>query len=459
GLDPDMLDRARDIPYLDQIGALQFGAFVTKMVFIDQSRVQQEDHQVFFAGSIPHELDGTAIVDLSRTLIEIENTVSARYADSAGKSVLLKDADPLRFALTFFTLIDLGVIPVPVSHETPDSQFESLTERIQGWKTGVYASLTSGTTSAPKLCAFSLEGALANAQAHATSLELTSTNKIIQALPLYHSYGIVCYLWTSVAIGCAIDFQTKSPSIATLSLKSPEYVVYLSPAQARFFTKFKSKSTPKLSIVSVGGGGLSGQEAGAFIELFKESKCYVTYGLTEAGPRVSTGRMRSDFTSGAYIGRALPGVEVSISNQRLCVKSPSLKLNLDPIELAAPGVLLTRDHVKIDNGDIYFLSRESDLINVGGVSIYPGDIEAVARRCDGVNDCIVLKVRDSIYEETPVLIAEGTATVENLLSHLTTTLSPGQMPKQIFVVDQMPRQSLNKIDRITLAKKLGLDGN
>jgi len=54
----------RDIPYLDQGGGLQTGAFVTKMVFIDQSRVQQEDHQVFFAGSIPHELDGHAVANL-----------------------------------------------------------------------------------------------------------------------------------------------------------------------------------------------------------------------------------------------------------------------------------------------------------------------------------------------------------------------------------------------------------
>lgn len=55
----------RDIPYLGQTGALQIGAFVTKLVFIDGSRVQQEDHQVFFAGGIPHELDGRAVANLA----------------------------------------------------------------------------------------------------------------------------------------------------------------------------------------------------------------------------------------------------------------------------------------------------------------------------------------------------------------------------------------------------------
>lgn len=54
----------RDIPYLDQAGELQLGAFVTKLVFVDQHRVQQEDHQVFFAGGVPYELDGRPIANL-----------------------------------------------------------------------------------------------------------------------------------------------------------------------------------------------------------------------------------------------------------------------------------------------------------------------------------------------------------------------------------------------------------
>ncbi len=54
----------RDIPYLDLAGQLQIGAFVTKLVFVDQYRVQQEDHQVFFAGSVPYQLDGNPIANL-----------------------------------------------------------------------------------------------------------------------------------------------------------------------------------------------------------------------------------------------------------------------------------------------------------------------------------------------------------------------------------------------------------
>jgi len=56
----------RDIPYLDHAGQLKIGAIVTKLEFIDNLRLgPQEDHQVFFAGSLPHNLDGTPIPNLA----------------------------------------------------------------------------------------------------------------------------------------------------------------------------------------------------------------------------------------------------------------------------------------------------------------------------------------------------------------------------------------------------------
>lgn len=55
----------RDIPYLDGNRQLQIGAIVTKLDFIDQERVTQTDHQIFFAGSVPYNLDGTPIPNLA----------------------------------------------------------------------------------------------------------------------------------------------------------------------------------------------------------------------------------------------------------------------------------------------------------------------------------------------------------------------------------------------------------
>lgn len=54
----------RDIPYLDNQRQLQKGAIVTKLVFIDENRVTQDDHQIYFAGSVPYNLDGKPIPNL-----------------------------------------------------------------------------------------------------------------------------------------------------------------------------------------------------------------------------------------------------------------------------------------------------------------------------------------------------------------------------------------------------------
>lgn len=54
----------RDIPYLDANRDLHVGAIVTKLIFVDQERVAQENHQIFFAGQSPHGLDGKPIPNL-----------------------------------------------------------------------------------------------------------------------------------------------------------------------------------------------------------------------------------------------------------------------------------------------------------------------------------------------------------------------------------------------------------
>lgn len=54
----------RDIPYFGSDKSLEVGSIVAKLVFIDEARVQQSDHQVFFAGGIPYGLDGKPIPNL-----------------------------------------------------------------------------------------------------------------------------------------------------------------------------------------------------------------------------------------------------------------------------------------------------------------------------------------------------------------------------------------------------------
>jgi hypothetical protein len=55
----------RDVPYLDSNREYQLGAIVTKLVFTDNEQVRQDDHQIFFAGSHPYNMDGGQIGNLA----------------------------------------------------------------------------------------------------------------------------------------------------------------------------------------------------------------------------------------------------------------------------------------------------------------------------------------------------------------------------------------------------------
>lgn len=69
----------RDIPYLDQQLQLKMGAFVTKLVFIDQNKVKQDDHQIYFSGSVPYNLDGKPIPNLGGGPVQLP--LSANSSD------------------------------------------------------------------------------------------------------------------------------------------------------------------------------------------------------------------------------------------------------------------------------------------------------------------------------------------------------------------------------------------
>src|SRR4051812_20628568 len=63
-VDPNQYLLVRDIPYLDHERKLQIGAIVMKFVDAGENRVVQDNHQIYFAGGVPHGLDGQPIPNL-----------------------------------------------------------------------------------------------------------------------------------------------------------------------------------------------------------------------------------------------------------------------------------------------------------------------------------------------------------------------------------------------------------
>lgn len=138
----------RDVPYLDAGGALQTGTFVAKLVFIDQDHVRQEDHQVFFAGSVPHGLDEKPIPNLGGGKYEL--TLSDACTDVVVQRSFSNKPKATGAFADFFDKIEsyVAIISGPalekygatpytfrvVQHTTPDSVFkfhDTLTSRAE----------------------------------------------------------------------------------------------------------------------------------------------------------------------------------------------------------------------------------------------------------------------------------------------------------------------------------------
>ena len=393
-------------------------------------------HQ-FLASSIYREGERCSPEALKDELVLIENLVVNNF--SRPQTCFVRDVNPFSLALIYFTLIDFGHCPILLDVELSDYQLESMVrsskfslinqKKVKSIAAdnrgpaypGCYAALTSGTTSTPKLCYLSIEGAIKNAGSHAVSLGIADKHTIIQSLPINHSYGIITYLWTKVVTGCALDFNENFLGLKTLTQKKFEGgALHISPAQLQFMLKEPESGLSGIDVISVGGGLAESPDILQLKEKFTGAKTYITYGLTEAGPRVSTGEVAQEEPSG-YIGQPFNGVRIAVRQDdgpivtegegSLCVSSPSLKKNLDPDETTqyqGKDFLITRDLVSIEDNKIFFKSRDSDLIKVGGISVYPKDIENVIKKIENVKDCIVFPMKHRIYGSVPLLIIEGT---------------------------------------------------
>lgn len=407
---------------------------------------------------LKHYKDGKIIATEEVEQIKTDAKAYVNSLTTSCKTVSLKCKDPVSFAARYLFLLDNGFCPVLIPNELAENQTDRIHQHT--WTSSTYGCLTSGTTGNPKISFHSVEGAKKLAESHARSLLITSTDIITQALPLTHAFGVVCYIWTSLQTSAPINFLTVALTSNTWnSFITKHSVVHLSPSMGRLLIKGASQNLTCPRVASVGAGVFYQHEFSALQQLLPESKVYVTYGFTEAGPRVSTGLFNKNLPL-ASVGKFLDIVEVAVLSNgklkkhghgRLCVKSPAVKLNLDLNEVL-DGFIISQDEVEVNqDGYIQYIDRVDDLIKVGGVSIYPSDILEIFKKIFPVQEAVILKEAHPIYGEVPILLIEGQADQQiNIKDKLYPSLTALQRPKKIICIDKFPRNSFGKIDRKSL---------
>jgi acyl-CoA synthetase (AMP-forming)/AMP-acid ligase II len=109
-----------------------------------------------------------------------------------------------------------------------------------------------------------------------------------------------------------------------------------------------------------------------------------------------------------------------------------------------------------EDGRLFLHGREGDLVITGGVNVYPAEVERALLGIEGVVEVAVVGLPDPDWGErlaAAVVVAPGTDTTPDRVTALARgLLSPARVPKQVVVVDRLPRTPTGKVLRADLAR-------
>jgi malonyl-CoA/methylmalonyl-CoA synthetase len=178
------------------------------------------------------------------------------------------------------------------------------------------------------------------------------------------------------------------------------------------------------------------------------------------------------------VGLALPEVEVKIANPEtgeqmpaeetgmIEVRGPNVfrgywrKPEKTELELRANGYFITGDLGKVDaDGYVHIVGREKDLIISGGYNIYPKQIETELDALDGVLESAVFGVQHADLGEAVAVAVVALPGHEidsgQLISALEPRLARFKLPREVFVLDELPRNAMGKVQKNSLRKRYG----
>jgi len=314
---------------------------------------------------------------------------------------------------------------------------------------------TSGTTGVPK--GAMLTASALTASAEATHRRLGAAGRWLLALPAYHIAGLQVLVRSVVAdtapVTVSAGFDGAELASAVVSLGSGRRYASLVAAQLDKALRdpAATKALASLDAVLIGGGpmptGVAERASAAGISVVR------TYGMSEtAGGCV-------------YDGVPLDGARMRIDDGRVVLGGATLAKGyrnpVEPDPFAEPGWFRTDDIGAIDDsGALRVLGRVDDAISTGGLTVLPQLAEAALATHPAVADCAVFGVADERLGQrvvAAVVVNTGCAapTLAELRAHVASTLSSTAAPREVHIVDELPRRGIGKVDRRELAARFG----
>jgi long-chain acyl-CoA synthetase len=331
---------------------------------------------------------------------------------------------------------------------------------------GVLGLCTSGTNGLPKVVELDWCSELANAASFGQAIGYTDTDVIWLATPLAHLYGLGAGVLAGLQRGATVLIAGGALGPQEFSerlLRSGATVLLTVPFLASRYVRELSRIAGEvrgcpLRATVAAGEPVPDSLVNEWASATGTPLCS-HYGLTEGGHLTLAGG-----GPGQGVGRPLPDVELSLSDQglvRVRRRAPQRRYRVigDP---PAPdgGWCETGDIGELDEaGNLHIRGRLGDRINVAGRKVDPAEVEGLLRRCPGVLDCAVAGVAHPAGEQIVAFVSvAGQVSPAELRARLGKRLSPYKLPRRFVTVERIPRTLTGKIRRGELIAGLQAGG-
>ena len=440
-------------------------------------------------------------------------SIKENYNLQKGDRVILSAAGNIEFAYVYFGVHIAGGICVPIDPDTNQTRFDyivksttpicvigtlhnvqmdsiSFDDLINCNDKAEFVSpnkdqiadilFTTGTTGAPKGVALSYLNHAAAARNINEFIGNTSDDVELLALPVSHSFGLG-RLRCSLSIGATVVMLGSFANVKKFfgEMKRCNVTMFaMVPASWGFIKKMSGKYIGKfanqLKFIEIGSSFMPIEEKEFLMEQLPNTRICMHYGSTEAS-RSAFMEFHTYKNNLLSAGHASPNCDIKIFSPEghtlpigeegeVCVKGEHVTCNYwneTPERFASDfhdGYFRTGDCATMDaDGNIYLKSRIKEMINVGGKKVAPMEVEDILNTISGVKESACIGIPDPglVLGEVvkAFVVADDSLSNEDIMEQLRQKLEVYKLPVEIERINEIPKTSSGKIQRLSLKNR------
>ncbi|GAA1759641.1 fatty acyl-CoA synthetase [Streptomonospora arabica] len=337
---------------------------------------------------------------------------------------------------------------------------------------------TSGTTSAPKGAMMTHRALVHEYLSCLHALDISEGDRMLHALPLYHSAQMHVFLMPALAAG-AYSEVVETPEPADLLRRIEENGItsfFAAPTVWAALSNHADFATRDLSGLAKAYYGAAIMPVPVLERIRKRHPgigFYNCFGQSEIGPLATVlrpeehveGRMDSCGRPVLFVEARLvdeQGADVAPGERgEVVYRSPQLCVGYwdkpeEAKEAFRDGWFRSGDIARRDSeGFFTIVDRVKDVINTGGVLVAPREVEDVLYQHPSVAETAVIAVPHSEWGEavTAVAVLKGPATEDELIAFVRERLAGFKTPKRVHLVDDLPRNASGKLLKRVLRER------